>query len=956
MNNIYRRQPVVHQLPSDYSDLDNIKYLNLNNIQGLQIYDNPIAAEQNSTYSCKNTYRDELGNLTVRPEIWYNTAKSNIQLDTLMHWYFDTQYGKKIYLQSETTFDTLNINTDTVFQRAIVKGSRVAVQETADATYILLQDNATQELQFWKFDGETCEQCIGEIQLNDQLQPDLALYNILNNKAYSAQLIINSDTTQNTYNRVITLTSTLPSDNIAKILKYSKGLAVFYYNENILYSLLISNDGLLYQTELGKYPRIDMEFRNYDNISIKEYPDAEYFDITILYDYTEEERITGVVELSLSFDGTKSLTKSNTINRSNYIDYQQLYDGYYLLMPVKSNTSGNVSLNVEIYKAGSKTKSLTLEDSHEYIITSNNIACYNIFATDEYLILANIPSNYTSHSSYLVSLAIYDYKDSVTTAIDTVSITPQLKYHISQSSSVSFSNIVVIKPAIYNSSTGNFSGDKKYSNTRFYSNLDISNSEIITLSELTYNNVTTDGNNLYIYDFTEQNSSVIKIETPNKDIKEYEFDSLALVFEPWVFEKNNLIIEYYERKVVTSNVLVDRPTESIPVLSDFKENVITSFYLDGFYWFVTEHRVFGTGAANGVLTIEFFDPLKYFAFTETLTAAMRVSDTSFWLFHNAGAYLIYKASVTTDSGTEYRWMCTNTPKSKGCDFENAVVTLPVTSAVAVVTAEDICSVEMKENIQSDDRSLVPMTLSFRNNIRELLQYTSDIVIATYRYLTIFFLNKEIEDGTVPAVVFDSTIDSWWYWEFPADRIYQATQTETNVDLFFKISGNSAGIYNLAEDRFIHQIGSVQYEIYADRLYLYDDDDGWQVSPVQISWEWESAVLLFGTVDYRKQLLFTTFVFDDYHEPDNPLLDNSYVNFEFYFKIYSRKYATTSPQVTNSTVERVTNNACRTMVANYNYLQLVMRNRDFDMDSYEAMTKPKICSISMKYRILRGTLT
>lgn len=956
MNNIYRRQPVVHQLPSDYSDLDNIKYLNLNNIQGLQIYDNPIAAEQNSTYSCKNTYRDELGNLTVRPEIWYNTAKSNIQLDTLMHWYFDTQYGKKIYLQSETTFDTLNINTDTVFQRAIVKGSRVAVQETADATYILLQDNATQELQFWKFDGDTCEQCTGEIQLNNQLQPDLALYNILNNKAYSAQLIINSDTTQNTYNRVITLTSTLPSDNIAKILKYSKGLAVFYYNENILYSLLISNDGLLYQTELGKYPRIDMEFRNYDNISIKEYPDAEYFDITILYDYTEEERITGVVELSLSFDGTKSLTKSNTINRSNYIDYQQLYDGYYLLMPVKSNTSGNVSLNVEIYKAGSKTKSLTLEDSHEYIITSNNIACYNIFATDEYLILANIPSNYTSYSSYLVSLAIYDYKDSVTTAIDTVSITPQLKYHISQSSSVSFSNIVVIKPAIYNSSTGDFSGNKNYSNTRFYSNLDISNSELFTLSELNYDNITTDGNSLYIYDSVEQISSIIKIETPNKDIKEYEFDSLALVFEPWVFEKNNLIIEYYERKVVTSNVLVDRPTESIPVLSDFKENVITSFYLDGFYWFVTEHRVFGTGAANGVLTIEFFDPLKYFAFTEKLTAAMRVSDTSFWLFHNAGAYLIYKASVTTDSGTEYRWMCTNTPKSKGCDFENAVVTLPVTSAVAVVTAEDICSVEMKENIQSDDRSLVPMTLNFRNNIRELLQYTSDIVIATYRYLTIFFLNKEIEDGTVPAVVFDSTIDSWWYWEFPADRIYQATQTETNVDLFFKISGNSAGIYNLAEDRFIHQIGSVQYEIYADRLYLYDDDDGWQVSPVQISWEWESAVLLFGTVDYRKQLLFTTFVFDDYHEPDNPLLDNSYVNFEFYFKIYSRKYATTSPQVTNSTVERVTNNACRTMVANYNYLQLVMRNRDFDMDSYEAMTKPKICSISMKYRILRGTLT
>lgn len=115
-------------------------------------------------------------------------------------------------------------------------------------------------------------------------------------------------------------------------------------------------------------------------------------------------------------------------------------------------------------------------------------------------------------------------------------------------------------------------------------------------------------------------------------------------------------------------------------------------------------------------------------------------------------------------------------------------------------------------------------------------------------------------------------------------------------------------------------------------------------------------MLFGTLDFRKQLLFTTFVFDDYNTPDDALTDKTLVNFEYYFNIYSRKYANTSPQVTTSSVERVTNNTCRTMIANYNYLQLIMRNRKFEDDEYEALTKPKICSISMKYRILRGGLT
>ena len=348
--------------------------------------------------------------------------------------------------------------------------------------------------------------------------------------------------------------------------------------------------------------------------------------------------------------------------------------------------------------------------------------------------------------------------------------------------------------------------------------------------------------------------------------------------------------------------------------------------------------------------------MKYFAVTETLMAAVRVSDTSFWVFHNNGAYLIYKSTMSTENGTQYVWMCTNTAKSKGCDFKNAIVTLPVTSAVAVVTAEDICSVEMKENIQSDDRTLVPMTLSFRQMIRDLLETTESIKIATYHYLTIFFLNQVKKDLFTPAVVYDSTIDSWWYWEFPFVQVFNIYQTETNVKIYAEYgAGSNRALFKLSEDSFVHTVNAIDYIVYADKLPSLTRDP-YVLS--QINWEWESAILIFDTVDFRKQLLFTTFVFDDYNIPEDKYANHSSINFEYYFNIYSRKYANTSPQATSTTVYRVTNNACRTMVANFNYLQLILRNRKStdDKEGYEAMNKPKICSISLKYRILRGAIT
>ena len=958
MNNIYKRQPIVHKLPTDYSDLDNIKFFNLNNIQGLQCYDNPIAAEQNSTYSCKNTYRDELGNLTVRPAIWYDSSKSNINLDAKIHWYFDTQFNKKIYLTSENDYDVLNIGTE--FQHNIIKNSRVAVQETADATYILFQDNTVNNLQFWKYDGETFTECTGEIQIFDFSKPNLGLYNILNNKvlsrSYELPIGIHSEE-----QFVLTSEYTVLDETAIKTFQLKNNNFLVITPSKIYYLRYIN-----YQWYKYEYTEDNYNFKDsyLYHVNIEDYSDDDIIYINV----TAQESASGTriyyyrFKLSLGIGLACSDTCSSIL--SGEFIFRPLYNGYWL-----STETVDSATTVRLHLCSDGGDSTA--DSWEMLITiiSSFIAATKIIYTEKSYAIA-VP--HSSGLNYGVQGKTYNQ-----TADETVHT---IDYSFGKSyGGGEFQNSAIIEinsldyAAFYDYALGEIhilSKDLVLLSNNVGTLIEINSKDYIIPTDYGFipakSQVIGNTLNLVVNNVSVTTIYHIILNNNNTVTNSYSFTgnyySAAINDAGTILFLDNGDIVFRTRSVKPIDTPVDRPdndiiagANNIPVLSQFKENVITSFYLDGFYWFVTEHRVFGTGAANGSLTIEFFDPLKYFAFTESLTAAIRISDTSFWLFHNSGAYLIYKATFNTSESTEYRWMCTNTPKSKGCDFENAVITLPVTSTIAVVTAEDICSVEMKENIQSDDRSLVPMTLNFRNSIRELLEHTSDIVIATYHYLTIFFLNKETEDGTVPAVVYDSTINSWWYWEIPAQRVYQATQTETNVDLLLKISDNAAGIYGLSEDKFLYQIGTIQYEIYSDRLYIFDGDT-FNLVPKQIDWSWESAVLLFGTVDYRKQLLFTTFVFDDYHEPNNTLLDLSYVNFEFYFKIYSKRYATTTPQVTTSNVERVNNNACRTMVANFNYLQLVLQNRSFENDSYEALTKPKICSISLKYRILRGTLT
>jgi hypothetical protein len=402
------------------------------------------------------------------------------------------------------------------------------------------------------------------------------------------------------------------------------------------------------------------------------------------------------------------------------------------------------------------------------------------------------------------------------------------------------------------------------------------------------------------------------------------------------------------------NDFLERPTNTIPVLSDIQDNVVTTFYLANTWWIITTNHIFGTGVDNntGFPTVEYWDPAKYFKVSETITGAIRVSDTSFWVFHANGAYLIYR----TDDGI---WGITNTPASKGCDFVNALTTLPVTNYIASVTASDISVVQLRENVQSDDRSLVPITLPIRGLISSLLKQTTSVVIGTFGYLTLFALNG-VSTSSTAVVVYDNATDNWWLWTFPVNEILQFIrdiQTDEVRVICKKLSSTIECILTTDLYNYSATVGTgvspVVEEIYADLFF----DASNRLQPTQIAWSWESAILLFKSLNYRKQLMQTIFTLDDANATD-PIADTTNMNFRYKFKTYQRRYTAQPEHSSELAVTRAQNLTANTRLASFTFLQIVLSNDSTDDadDNREYMTKPKIASMTFKYRTLTGGLS
>jgi hypothetical protein len=899
MRDIYRRPANVHALPKGWNEQDAVNYETISNIKGLQHYDNPLAGDQNATYGCKNVYQDESGNLTVRPSVrllrgiessgtllgFYNLA-----IDELHRFTIDD----KFYLSGK--YGTIEIGS-----------GDIAIQEANNIAYILCT-STDNKLRYITYDENGFADVVPDILNNNPNSLVSSRFNLLTDKYYASIMELagkaSLDRPWTDYDvEYVQLLS--PRDNIV----YKKYVAGTQY--------LISDDGILYgigakPTVINLNDTVTIDYLSKTEVCI--WNDGTHTKLSII---TSGHAICYII--TTGSDNALSLVYDKTFD----------YGTVYPLYPMQNNCAVGINggkycvLNMQtlevLFTAPYKYSSSILENG-----TSKPSLGYKIAEvwSDSMFVCLNEPD--------LVSTN--DYADRL--AFRLYSCTDHASKDITADVGIRniYLNDCIVKQILNENATGfiicNESGEAEDIKL-FHWGFNVNSLELSSYPALysSDDSLTICDGEFHVY----ANDEFTKV-----DIQGYSeggiYDAGGTLF---MLDNNWNLLKRY---VKSSKFEMIRPmSESFPLVSDIEDEVLTSFYLDNIHWFVTKHRIFGTGVANEQFSIKYFDPKKYFRFDETLTGAIRISDYSFWVFHSNGAYLIYKSTtqIYDELSGGYvdtiTWLCTSTAESKGCDFDNGLHTLPITSYIVSVTSEDISYVQMHENVQTDDRILVPMTLQLRKFVSGLLHETSSVKITNYHYNTIFFLNPVLKMRVVPALVYNAATESWWYWEFPFDEVISVRTVETGIKLVGVING-SYGEYDLFTGYFDKTVNSLVYHIYADRI-----TDGIK----QISWEWESALLHFNSASYRKQLLFTTFMLGE--------RETNEVSFEYSFEIYDKSYSDREWLDANTIVERAQSHTCRTNVAKFKCLQLCLRNKTDD--DYSGYTKPKFTAISFKYRLL-----
>lgn len=937
---IYKRTPVQHSLPNGWNNMDAVKYFNINNIKGLQHVNNVLAADQNSTHNCKNVYQDESGNLTVRPAL--RPVKKILNFDEVLGVYKTSKYelvhGK--------------INDDYVIQdqfgiSSFIGEGNITVQESDGKVYVMYTNEAGY-LQFKEWNDGLVD-FDPDIPLNSVDTPVSRLYNLLSKETkFITKTVLPREITDDLFNPPVS--TVINKIGALDIDILQSGHIIFVYTDSIIVAIPYGNkfrlleipadipqdaDILIEDVLADSHCIVSFTAKDGDTLTRTQYTVMYSGETQIIsWDITQSDVCTfktaydnslGVIHIE-NFESTISgVTRTYYyIVLTWYIDgVKKVTHSFKSSIRGRSADSEDLAAKLAVSKA-----SLVIvcrffhgetEADHDYFYNGG----VRIIPFDLEYLLENTGRihegelwNYDQYTSISVASGYSNWY-----IIHWGSATewhPHIYYDWNYYEDAT-SALVKVEPIIL----------ELYSRTLI---------DIVP----TFDGLLLSSNEEYYYiNSKTQRSYVSEFFVPDASpiIRNiYNYDGTTIIantgFDYTIFSRN--IKPQY---LVTERTVSD----SFPVLSEIQDEVITSFYLDNIYWFVTKHRVFGTGVANEEFSIKYFDPRKYFHFDETITGAIRISDSSFWVFHNNGAYLIYKSSteVYDELSGEYitmiTWLCTSTAESKGCDFENAVITLPVTNYIACATSDDISSIQMRENVQTDDRILVPMTLGIQSFIASVLNETESIVTGTFRYNALFFLNPAKESNKVPVMVYNAITDSWWYWELPVCHVYQTRVTEDNIEILAKNSADAWMVYDLYTDYYEYKTGGFTWKLYADRVI--------DNKPVKIDWFWESSMLHFNTIDYKKQLLFTNFTFSE---------KESYTTeFEYNFKVYDKEYSEATWTDVTQVVEKAKTYSCKNVIAKYMYLQLYIQNTsDTGLESHVC---PKFSAISFKYRILPGGL-
>lgn len=959
MNNTFRRQPMTINAPTDDSRLWHI-----NNFKGVQQLENPLVADPNSAYDALNVYRNDTGNLTVRPRL-ETSGKSiiNESKDILGFWEYDGRYFW--YTADALKTDGASLAID---------GTRgCTMQIYKDIPYFLI---ATPSLQLFKY-TDTFIRVDGYLPITDD-NKNINYYNILSPSIQSGTVAELKDLPEiNTISNESNTTTTKVLATIENISRVDDNTATT--TEDIITNLQKVSDNcyfLINRPVFGTSTTDNIQI----NVQIFYKVALSWKRTTYTFDYTWRS-ITGFTYTTANNMLTLYLTTDASIKEASEYLYPKHYDVTVPLITITIDLFNLQPPDININNKHAIAKidisdSITLRDYivkvaglyNDWIVYmvrgwSGSVYYYALdyIRISETTAVRQLKTDYAYNWNYLVSKNIsnqlplsngiaYISRDN-----DKYVISSVLYYGsygmtlVNKNYTPNFTDTVFQQAMITNTVStilidGTIHELKEWSSaytkiiTEDYDKLnDIS--KILSVSS----EYITATNGSLIYQINRIHLSQL-----------YAWSSTDNILDIWhtyygselstIIDLSELKIKQYIYNVIGN--LTSRPLDTVPLLNNLNANIITSFFLDNTYWFITDKYIFGTDRD----TIEFWSYTKYFELANLVNAAIRISDISFWVFSGSGAYLIYKSTTSGDvtSLGQQHWRITQTAQFNSCGFKNAVSTLPsvgtTIAAITLVTNQDISYVTMRKYMQTDERIVQAITLKIANYIQQIIKSASDVKIVSYKYLTLYAFNLE---DKCKIVVFDAQYNEWWIWQFPVDKIYQFTKTKDNIDILLRIDDNTYGIFNLAETEINFKLGARDFEVYAD--IIGDPDEYSSIKP--IDWHWTSALTSFGSLDFRKQLLQTMFTFTDLGEDSN-------TNCEYSFEVYRKNFVKTSDTNIQTDVKLAKNKYQRTYIATYNFLQLRLQNvtrKEYyePGEILEICTKPKLTSITMKYRYLPG---
>lgn len=283
---------------------------------------------------------------------------------------------------------------------------------------------------------------------------------------------------------------------------------------------------------------------------------------------------------------------------------------------------------------------------------------------------------------------------------------------------------------------------------------------------------------------------------------------------------------------------------------------------------------------------------------------------------------IYKSDKVhlVSTNDTYKYTYTETKTLKGNIALGQTNVTPLTEIPIHIGDDGVYGLQLTENIQSSDRSSVLLSKSINSMFtKEILK---NCKICNNSYWTYIFTptNNALNPST-NLYILDNRTNEWFIWNVPC-----YVQQAYIFNGLLKVADSQGYIYRFVNTDIVQDYNAELREYYdLDRKL--------------IPWRWRSQILHLGTINYRKQLLETGFIFTDTDQNDS-------YGINYKFKVFRQMASETGETTLENKLNYIRSVTKKSNIPKFNFIQMELYNTE-ELDH----NKLNLIGLSFKYRVL-----